>query len=249
MSGVRCCLTSGSTGEPLGCFEMSPKEKTAKSEKVGGLAYFTSLFFLLVLALSNTIALLQVARSSDPSVLTAYLISVGAGVVIARLLVRNHPSVFVHELKHSIVSNLAGNRAKGMKIRRRRGHFEYEYTKRTAAYNAFIYLAPYYFPLCTVGCSLIALAAFTKSHPALFAAALGVGWGADLELGVRDIGPHQSDFTSLRGGYSVGVIYVSAMNVVIGSIVFAAAVSKTAGLIILAQVLWHRVEFLVHTVR
>lgn len=140
--------------------------------------------------------------------------SVGAWFSYA--LIAGAPSVFLHELKHSIMSNLAGNRAKGMKIKRKTGHFTYQYTADTAKYNAMIALAPYFLPLFTVSSILIVLV-FLREHHNFAVAAVAFGFGADLVLNFRDVSPIQTDLTRITGGYNVGVTFVVAMNFVMGS--------------------------------
>jgi uncharacterized membrane-anchored protein len=117
----------------------------------------------------------------------------------------------LHELKHSVLSNFAGNRAKGMKVLRDSGHFEYEFTKDTGKFNPFIALAPYFLPICTLPALLIAVSMFPKDS-AYQLAIVGFCAGIDLLLCIRDISPHQTDFSAIRGGYPVGLAYVIAIN-------------------------------------
>ena len=39
----------------------------------------------------------------------------------------------------------------------------------------------------------------------------------DCIMNARDISPHQTDFTEVRGGYPLGLVYVIAMNLTIFS--------------------------------
>lgn len=195
------------------------------------------MIFLTVLAGLTLSAVPRVIAIAGAGRAFIFLGSVAVGSGLAHILIKDHLSVFIHELKHSIVSNLAGNRAKGMEIKRNTGHFEYEYTKKTAAYNAFIFLAPYYFPLTSiVALGLSALFIWGEPLPLLFV--IGASVGVDLELGLRDIGPHQTDFTSLRGGYVIGLYYVTVMNLVIWSLLLTVALEREQGLILLGNTLW-----------
>ena len=117
-------------------------QELSRTNRVGGIAFFVSLIFLCVLATLNSLTLIEIQESGT---MLRWLMFGGAGVAGFFLAHRFSPerfAVFVHELKHSIVSNLAGNRAKRFKVQDRSGSFTSEYTKQTAAYNAFIALAP-----------------------------------------------------------------------------------------------------------
>ena len=208
-----------------------------KQGKVGGLAFFLSLVFLTVLGGLNLNAVPEVVTLASPARITAVLSGALSGALLTRLLVKRRAGVFLHELKHSIVSNLAGNRARGMKVRNSRGHFEYEYTKRTEAYNAFIYLAPYYFPVLSVAAALVTLPLFWR-NPLVWSSAIAAGFAGDMELAVRDIGPHQTDFQNLRGGFPLGLFYVIMMNLVLATTLISALLMGRDGLLVLGRSLW-----------
>lgn len=135
------------------------------------------------------------------------------GVILAAIFIQGRFSVFLHELKHSVLSNLVGNRAKGMKVLRDSGHFEYEFTQETGRFNPFIALAPYFLPLCTAPALLVALTVF-QDERAYQLALVGLCAGMDLLLCLRDISPHQTDFSAIRGGYYIGLSYVIAINLI-----------------------------------
>src|SRR5262249_1971789 len=139
--------------------------------------------------------------------------------------------------------NLAGNRAKNMRVASESGDFTYEYTKRTAHLNAFIALAPYWFPLFTIVVTLPAILSVIKIHlwfadHGLAVAIVGAAFGADLALNVRDISPLQSDFSVLRGGFRAGVLYVFFVNLTLFSILAAWVAQGPAGLIMLGKGWW-----------
>lgn len=199
------------------------------TNSVGGFAFFLSLACLLFLSVLNMIHLPALWDSTAASNLLQFGMGIVIGCGAAMTLVFGHASVFLHEVKHSILSNLVGNRAKGMRIRRSHGHFKYEYTQATAEYNAFISLAPYFFPLFTFPSILIAIAAAHGQH-SVQVLICGVGAGLDYVLNIRDIGPHQTDFTSITGGYSVGLFYVFIMNVTIATFLLAWVMQGVFGL-------------------
>ncbi len=191
----------------------------AKRQRCGGPFFFFSLLALLFVATWNVrflIAVLATWGMKFPLLLTA---GVALGWMISQFLFRAHFATFIHELKHSVVSNLVGNKAKEMRIRRNSGHFQYEYTKDTARYNAFISLAPYCFPLFTV--PLLGIAAWLIPDRTLAVLAVGVALGADLQCGWRDVGPYQTDFSDLRGGYFIGLVYVTAASITLVTFVLA----------------------------
>ena len=154
--------------------------------------------------------------------LMGHILFVFLGLLIG-VVVSGRIDVFIHELKHSIVSNLAGNKAKGMKIDQETGHFEYTYTKATSHLNAFISLAPYTFPLFLIGSLPLAVLLYSKD-PLVARYLMSFALGIDLLQSAEDVGPYQTDFSQLRGGFFIGLIYVICFNFVLSCIVTIAIV-------------------------
>lgn len=192
---------------------MAKKEKPP--EKVGGLVFFLSLFFLLIL---NGLLILLVPTIFSGDHLfrnwTYFVLGSALGYVSSSLLIRGRLAVFFHELNHKVLSGLLGNKPKKLKVGQDDGFFEYEYTKETAPYNAFISLAPYFFPLFTLFTLIIAMVNWRSVHH-IAVLITGLGYGADLYLNTRTISPHQSDFSQLNGGYFVGILYVILISAAI----------------------------------
>lgn len=206
------------------------KEKDTTDEVVGGFAFFLSLLALLPTGiLFFGLALFQV-RDADIKIAGTFIISIVFGAVLTQGMIRGHFSVLLHEFKHSLISNLVGNKRKGMRIDERSGHFEYAYTKKTAHFNAFISLAPYIVPIFTFVAVLMAFAT-CSNDPVLAAVVIGLGYGADLLLNARDISPVQTDITLIRGGYGIGLLYIAAWNLIIASVVLAWAFQGPAGIV------------------
>jgi len=198
----------------------SKKEPKLDTSKAGGWAFFLSLGAAVIFAPILVVAVLSRLDTAALGRLFPLVIAVGGGALGATCLIRGHIAVFIHELKHSIVANLVGNRARNFRIRQEHGHFEYEFTEKTRKYNAFISLAPYWLPLFTLTIGAIGYAGWWSNH-AVVTLCVGVGWGIDLALIARDIGPHQTDFSNLRGGYRVGITYVAALNTCVGALLLA----------------------------
>ncbi len=192
-------------------------EEREKQSKFGGIAFYISLLVLSCLAGFNLFMLPWIYDPERRGFLLYFFGMFLVGVWIARSFVKGRISIFIHELKHSIVSNLVGNRAKRLKVKDKSGYFAYEYTVRTAHMNAFIALAPYYFPLATIAILIPALLFAFKNH-LLLALALGVGQGIDYALNAKDISPHQTDFSELRGGFFIGLLYVLIANLFLSSL-------------------------------
>ena len=206
------------------------------SGPVGGFFFFLSLLSVGTIGVFNWLLvaeLLRIHGSSDRLVLFGS--GVLSGIVLCLILIRGHISVFVHELKHSVVSNLVGNKSRGMQINRESGHFEYEYSSETAKHNALIQSAPYWLPLFT-------LVAFPVSifiaPPEITVIVLGASYGADVYLGASDIGPYQTDLTGIRGGFGVGLIFVLAMNSMISSFVVLWALGGNPAVFNWGRALW-----------
>jgi len=187
------------------------KSDVISNKKIGGISFFLSLFFLIVLTIGNLFILPSLLNIDSIVRWTFFVCGVTVGLLLATFVIGGHFAVFLHELKHAIVSNLAGNRAKGMLVRNDHGYFQYSYSERTAHMNALISLAPYFFPGVTIPFFLIGVLIFS-SIPAVPLVLAGIGYGIDTRLAIKDLGPWQSDLTNIRGGYPVGLLYIIAMN-------------------------------------
>lgn len=206
-----------------------PKDDIPKQEVTGGPFFFLSLVCLLILG-TISFGILPILFSTS-SMLHLALFGCGAlcGVVIAYYFIRGHIHVFLHELKHSIISNFAGNRAKELKVKAESGHFQYQYSKQSERFNAFISLAPYWVPLFTVpALGLVYL--FWRTHHPTMVTIVGLAYGIDFALNMRDLSPIQTDLTLIRGGYLVGMLYVLAMNLTISSFLLAWVMHGPAGI-------------------
>ena len=186
-----------------------------KESKAGDLIFFAILIVTVSLAISSIQAIPIIFAEPNFTRLLTFYSGVIIGGALCRLLIRNHLSVFFHELKHAVVSILAGNSPKGIRIGKSSGHFEYSYTEDTKSYNAFIYLAPYTLPLFTVLFFLAAVYPLWRERSLMLLGVVGLGYGVDVVSGIRDIHPGQTDFSSLRGGFGIGLIYVTALHVLI----------------------------------
>lgn len=208
-----------------------------KVQRSGGLAFYSSLVACCLVALLNLTLFTRIW--ADSSLLN--WLYFGAGVLIgaayAFFFIRGRLHVFIHELKHSIPSNLAGNRFKKLEIDQEEGAFHYAYTKDTAAYNAFIALAPYCLPLFTF-CTLLLGYATSSSNPNALLGIVGVGYGIDLVLNTRDISPVQTDLSMINGGYGVAVFYVVIFNICVFSFLAPWVSLGSSGIRLLTQEYW-----------
>lgn len=204
--------------------------KKEKVEKVGGFAFFFSLIFLWVVGA----ALFRIAITNFDLVqfqkFRWVLVGTVIGVLFAASFIRGRLSVFIHEIKHSVLSNFVGNKAKKMHVEEKTGYFEYSYTQETAPYHAFIALAPYWLPLFLFPTIIITSLLYVYIPHVMLNVILGVAFGMDLLTGVRDIHPQQTDFINLRGGYMVGVFYCGAATLTLCSILIAWSSSPLGGL-------------------
>jgi len=223
---------------------MPPARKSKSPEPVGGIAFFLSLLFLLLLNLINYPLLLVSVEQAASARLIQFGMGAFAGLCLAGFLVRGRLSVFIHELKHSILSNLAGNRARKMKVGSDSGEFAYEYSAYTAGHNAFIALAPYWFPLFTLT-ALVPCLLLESSNLKASLLVLGFAWGADFALNLRDISPRQTDITYILGGFLVGLLYIFAMTAALFSYLAAWILLSGEGPKLLLYGLW---QFMVHLV-
>ena len=116
-----------------------------------------------------------------------------------------------------------------MEINENSGSLQYEYTKKTAHYNAFIALAPYILPVFTCIASLITFA-IQASNPLVPLAIIGVAYGIDVLMNARDISPIQTDISLIRGGFYVGLLYIMAWNMITSALALAWAFQGGAGI-------------------
>jgi hypothetical protein len=139
------------------------------------------------------------------------------GLLIGKFCFSERFTVAIHEYKHFFWAKMMGNQAKVSQVRMHTGKVEFKYTKDTEAYNAFVALAPYILPVFTVLCMILSLLIFREDHAwAVLGTALGVG--IDLILNFKDVSPTQSDIYLIRGGYTVGLMYIVFMNFALASI-------------------------------
>lgn len=222
---------------PEPTFVTSPvKKKSAKDkdELVGGFAFFLSLGALLPSgALLLGLSLFNV-RPIQMQATGIFAAAWFVGILLGHSMIRGHLSVLLHEFKHSLISNLVGNKRKGMQINENSGHFEYSYTKKTAHFNAFISLAPYIVPIFTFIGMLASLGLFRDEH---FMACLLVGlcYGVDTILNIRDISPIQTDINQIRGGYGIGLLYIFAWNLITAALLTAWVFQGGAGILMLLE--------------
>ncbi len=209
-------------------------ENTEKQDLVGGFAFFLSLAALLPTGLMFTTLTFLRLETANVTTTIYFIFATLAGAAIAQMFIRGHLSVFIHEFKHSLISNLVGNRHKGMKIGEHSGHYQYAYTKSTAHYNAFISLAPYITPVFTFISVVLALI-FLRGDREIAAIVVGVGFGMDMLLNMRDISHIQTDISLIRGGYNIGLAYIAAWNLLIAGLVFAWAFHGVHGLWMLLE--------------
>lgn len=191
-----------------------------ESTTIGGFSFFFSLLALLPTGILTIILALYTWHPDSLSSTLYFIGSVLLGTLLGSLCIRGHLSVLLHEFKHALISNLVGNKAKKLHVEANSGHFEYAYSKQTSHYNAFISLAPYIVPLFTFLAGLLALA-FGRADHLIAVTIVGAGYGIDLLLNLRDISPIQTDITEIRGGYKVGILYISAWNLLLLGVLLA----------------------------
>jgi hypothetical protein len=221
---------------------MSRKRRKKKSDKItpqksGGIAFFMSLFFLTLLSVNNVYMLPNLWDEEGLQRAMRFFAGFVVGGWFAAVFIKGKNSVLIHEVKHAIISGLAGNKWKRMKVKGDSGYFKYAYSKSTAEYNAFIALAPYWLPLFTVPALLIALPIWYGSH-SLVVVIVGIGYGADCILNFRDVSRVQTDITHITGGYNVGLSYIVVINIAIATILLAWVMQKVPGLMTLVWGLW-----------
>lgn len=211
---------------------------------MGGLSFFLALLAFTVLALSNLAALPQVLRLGTSQDWRMLLAGGALGLAIKIFLIRGRIAVFIHEYKHFVVASVVGNKIKALALNDdNSGHVQYSYTKANAHYNAMIALAPYWLPLFTAPAALTMLFPFGASPLGLVL--IATCYTVDTLTGLEDIHPRQSDINLIRGGFVVGLSYLIACHVTVGTFVLAWILGKGDGLKLLFFTLWQAVEAVV----
>ena len=205
------------------------EQKESDASPVGGFAFFLSLFLILPGSLVLFYLSLQQARETELQTALAFIGATMFGALFTQNFIKGHISVLIHEFKHALISNLVGNKYKGMRVDKNSGDFQYAYTKKTAHYNAFISLAPYIVPICTFVGFLLSIA-IASGDSFVASLILGIAYGSDLTLNFRDISPIQTDLTDIRGGYRVGVMYVIGWNLFTAAFVLSLAFHGLSGI-------------------
>ena len=210
-----------SWGSEVGFFKRREKEiKDTSDDVVGGFAFFLSLALLFPTGLLLLALAIRQVRQADISNVVIFLAALALGASFAHRFMQGHLSVLIHEWKHELISSLVGNKNKRMEVGRDTGSLQYEYTKKTAHFNAFIALAPYIVPIFTfVG--ILITAALGSKHQSIALMIIGATYGADALLNARDISPVQTDISLIRGGYSIGLLYIISWNMLTTAIVLA----------------------------
>lgn len=221
------------------------KKRDKKQKSIGGVPFFITLGCALFLGVFNFFHLPALWDGPAFRNWCKFLSGMVLGGLIAKVMIQGHISVFCHELKHMLVSKIwANNKNKGFKIRRKSGHYKYAYSRETEKFNALISLAPYFFPLFTVPAALIAWP-ISYHSPHWITFILGVGYGIDCLLNVRDISPIQTDLTEITGGYNTAIAFVIAINLTIFTLLAAFVSQGVFGLQFLVHALW---DFMIHIV-
>lgn len=179
-----------------------------KKKSVGGIPFFITYLSLLI-SVSFLIRIIPKILLTSPYEVGLYTLGLIIGCYFATMI-NGYSSVLLHETKHAIFSSLVGNIPKGMNINKDSGDFQYEYTKETQAHNAMIMLAPYWLPVCTINAVILCL--IFSPQIEIRTLAIGLAFGVDLGLGLRDVHPYQTDLTDIRGGLNISVSFVIMMN-------------------------------------
>ncbi|HMO02301.1 MAG TPA: hypothetical protein PKD37_06405 [Oligoflexia bacterium] len=202
-------------------FGFSKRKKQPETGPVGGFAFFFSFLVVLGVGIFN-IGVLAINYNSLSLYLGIFfIIDYLIGILLASFLIRGHLAVFLHEVRHKILSALVGNKTKAIHVSSESGHFEYSYTKETAHMNSLIALAPYWLPMFTIISIALGGIFLGKDQMITYKIIVGLAAGIDASLNFRDISPIQTDINQIRGGYRVGLGYIIAMNLFLYSYLIA----------------------------
>lgn len=216
--------------------------RNKQKEKIGGWAFFLSYAMIAGLLIINFTLLCGIYSQDNAGAFSNFASAALAGAAAAHFLIRGRLSVFIHEAKHALLSNAHGNKGISMEVKKDSGRYKYKFPKSNREANAFISLAPYFLPVFTL-LSLVPAFLMNTDH-GVKSAVLGLGFGLDLMLNLRDISRAQTDLTSITGGYLVAVFYVLMFNALSASYLTAWVLGGGFGLSFLFYGLWECVAHL-----
>lgn len=193
---------------------MARKNKDKKSS-FGGITFMLSMTSLFIIALHNLYLLKDLIDQNTTASLGMFVAGGYLGYLITKRYFYGRFAVFIHELKHAIIATISGNKFKDIHIGQDSGFYKYEYTEKTARYNGFIALAPYWVPLFSLPVLISGIFLIPDQSLRLFI--LGTSYAADLTFSARDVSPLQTDFKMIEGGFKTGFAYILIVNLAIFS--------------------------------
>ena len=81
---------------------------------------------------------------------------------------------------------------------------------------------------------LASLGLFRDDH-AMACLLVGLCYGVDTILNIRDISPIQTDINQIRGGYGIGLLYIFAWNLITAALLAAWVFQGGAGILMLLE--------------
>jgi hypothetical protein len=220
---------------------LAPKVKISTSP-IGGFFFYFSIFGAAVVTLLTFDAFIAQLDVNDVNALALFFLGKFVGWELAGAAISDWWSVAIHEFKHKLVASLVGNRIKDLEIDHRKGHVTYEFTRTTAKYNALISLAPYWIPLFTIPSVALPYLFFGLKVPPIIHLShvliVGCAWGGDMRLNLQDISPHQTDFSRLGGGFTIGVVYVTLINLSVLGLLLCWVCGDILGMVEMGKATW-----------
>jgi len=223
---------------------MSKITTEAKSSSNGGISFYITTILLFLILVNNVKYFPKLLEQSSASSLFYLAIGIALGMLVGYIVIHGHTKAFIHELKHLIVAILAGNRVKDFHFRNNAGHLKYQFTETTKKFNALIALAPYFLPLFTIP-TLILMGFLWNLEHNYQIILLAMAFGFDFFANIRDISPAQTDISTIRGGYFVGLVFIIVINFVLFSLLLTWCLQGISGLFGLLYFAWSNLISLV----
>ncbi len=189
------------------------KKKQGLKKKVLSLSFLISIPLAALLTAFNiyNIVIYHFKFTADPLAWSTFGLGFIASISILEGVKLSWFRTFIHELKHAIVILCTGNRIKNFHVEKHTGHVEFYIQKDKLHFKPLIMVSPYFLPLFSAPV-FIACLIFDASFSVPLWLILGATLAADLDMGFREIHPHQTDISNMFGGIILVGLFIVSMK-------------------------------------
>jgi len=189
------------------------KKERGLKKKVLSLSFLISIpvaIFFTIFNLLN-IFLYHFEHQADKLAWATFAMGFVASISILEGIKLPRFRTFIHELKHAIMIVGTGNIIHDFHVDKHTGHVEFYIHSNKLHFKPLIMVAPYFLPLFSF--PVFALCLFLDaSYSFPLWLVLGITLAADLDMGFKEIHPHQTDISRMFGGIYLFGIFIVCMK-------------------------------------